>query len=447
MTQKIKYAKIKNFKGIKELEVDNLSRFVAVFGQNGAGKSSFLDAIKSAIKLEKWGNDKVRIGEKNGEIEVHFEDFKIKRIVGQNGKLEVEHDGQLVQRPQAWLDGIFMGVIGDPQKFLSLQRKDKIRYILETHGKKEAYDELEKERLVVWDERKELHRKTLAKEEEIKDVNVSELEDVGLMPDVEELQNELKEAEEHNKTYYDLESRKQRWEAYVNELKREKEVVDGKISDWESLIEELERKLKAAKESLQKNKEESAELDKKHKIAQEVLAEIKGDIESFDKKDTDSINAKIKEAYEEKEKAAKSQAKIEMYQADKQKAKELRAQRKEKDEEVKQIEEKQNQLVKDINISYDVKVEEWVMSVMIDEMRVPLDDLNTAAQLDLGVDICLNWPNKVKILTIENANALDPKTMERIKAKIEEKEGQCFLETVYQTWYESITIEDGEVVL
>jgi hypothetical protein len=53
MSQKIEYIAVKNFKGIKELEVSNLSRFVAVFGKNGAGKTSFIEAIKSAIKADK----------------------------------------------------------------------------------------------------------------------------------------------------------------------------------------------------------------------------------------------------------------------------------------------------------------------------------------------------------------------------------------------------------
>jgi len=50
----------------------------------------------------------VRVGEENGEIEVHFDDFKIKRIIGKNGKLEVEHNGELVSKPQSRLDGVFM---------------------------------------------------------------------------------------------------------------------------------------------------------------------------------------------------------------------------------------------------------------------------------------------------------------------------------------------------
>ncbi len=77
---------------------------------------------------------------------------------------------------------------------------------------------------------------------------------------------------------------------------------------------------------------------------------------------------------------------------------------------------------------------------------IPMEDMNTAAQLDLAVDICLGGPNEIKIITIENANALDPQTMEKIKKKVEEKGAQCFLETVYKTDFETITIEDGENV-
>ena len=135
MSQKIEYIAVKNFKGIKELEVSNLSRFVAVFGKNGAGKTSFIEAIKSAIKADKWVNSKVRIGEEKGEIEVKFEDFVIKRIVGENGKLIVEHNGELVAKPQAWLDGVFKWTIWDPQKFINLHNKEKIKYLLETQVK------------------------------------------------------------------------------------------------------------------------------------------------------------------------------------------------------------------------------------------------------------------------------------------------------------------------
>lgn len=176
MSQKIEYIAVKNFKWIKELEVSNLSRFVAVFGKNGAGKTSFIEAIKSAIKADKWVNSKVRIGEEKGEIEVKFEDFVIKRIVGENGKLIVEHNGELVAKPQAWLDGVFKWTIWDPQKFINLHNKEKIKYLLETQGKKLEYDELEKQREVKFEERTNLHRTYLAKKEEVDKTDTSAFE-------------------------------------------------------------------------------------------------------------------------------------------------------------------------------------------------------------------------------------------------------------------------------
>lgn len=446
MSQTIKYAHVKNFKGIKDVEVKNPSRFVAIFGRNGAGKTSFLDAIKNAIKLEKWGNSKVTVWEKNGEIEIHFDDFKIKRIIGEKGKLEVEHNGELVQRPQEWLDSIFLWTIGDPQKFLSLQRKEKIRYILETHGKKEKFDALEEEREQVFSKRQDIHKRTLAKEEEIKHVDTEDFDKIEEIEDVSQYEAELKKAEEHNQTYYELEKREQTGASFLNEIVKEIEVKRTAIKDDRKRIKELQEQIDALKEWIWGKSNSIKELQEKENKAKSKLDEIKKEIQDFEKKDTDEIKQKIQSVYAKREAVASIKTKKEMYEADVQKASELRQERKELDRQVKDIEDKQNDLIKEIGISYDMKVEDWVMSVKVDDVRVPLDDLNTAAQLDLWVDICLNWPNKIKIITIENANALDPNTMERIKKKIENKQGQCFLETVYQVDYDTITVQDWQVV-
>lgn len=197
MSKKITYAKIENYKGIKSLEVDNLSRFVGVFGSNGAGKSSFLEAIKNAIKLEHNWNSKVRYWEENGLIEVHFwDEFKIKRVVGSKGKLEVEIDWASIKRPQEWLDSVFLWSIGDPQKFISLPRSDKTRYILSTYGKEEEYNQLESERQKYFEQRTELWRKTRSKEQEVESVDISIFEKINNTKSTSELEQKLEEANE-----------------------------------------------------------------------------------------------------------------------------------------------------------------------------------------------------------------------------------------------------------
>ena len=439
MSQKIEYIAVKNFKWIKELEVSNLSRFVAVFGKNGAGKTSFIEAIKSAIKADRGINSKVRIGEDKGEIEVKFEDFVIKRIVGDGGKLIVEHNGELVKQPQAWLDGVFKGTIGDPQKFINLHNKEKIKYLLETQGKKLEYDALEKQREVKFEERTNLHRTYLAKKEEVDKTDTSAFEVLeNTMVDPTALQNQLKEAETHNAGWHELKARVEKWETVIEQTNSEiKAMIDG--------IESIDRQI----EALQKKK---AEAEKNLTTKQEFLdnascqlADLRDKYENFDKIDTTEILAQLEAHNQSLAKNAEIKAKKELYNQQVQARNELQSQWKELDLAVKAIEEQQNDLIKDLNLSYQLKLEEGIMYVFVNENRIPLDELNTAQQLEIGVDICLSWPNEIKIITIENANALDPNTLERVREKIESNQAQCFLETVYSTGYDEIVIEDWEL--
>ncbi len=439
MSQKIEYIAVKNFKWIKELEVSNLSRFVAVFGKNGAGKTSFIEAIKSAIKADRGINSKVRIGEDKGEIEVKFEDFVIKRIVGDGGKLIVEHNGELVKQPQAWLDGVFKWTIGDPQKFINLHNKEKIKYLLETQGKKLEYDELEKQREVKFEERTNLHRTYLAKKEEVEKTDTSAFEILeNASVDTSDLQNKLKEAESHNAGWHELKARVEKWETVIDQTNSE---IKAMIDDIESIDRQIE--------ALQKKK---AEAEKNLTTKQEFLdnascqlADLRDKYENFDKIDTTEILAQLETHNQALAKNAEIKAKKELYNQQVQARNELQAQRKELDNLVKEIEQKQNDLIKDLNLSYKLKLEEGVMYVEVNQNWIPLDELNTAQQLEIGVDICLSWPNEIKIITIENANALDPNTLERVREKIESNQAQCFLETVYSTGYDEITIEDWEL--
>ena len=439
MSQKIEYIAVKNFKWIKELEVSNLSRFVAVFGKNGAGKTSFIEAIKSAIKADKWVNSKVRIGEEKGEIEVKFEDFVIKRIVGENGKLIVEHNGELVAKPQAWLDWVFKGTIGDPQKFINLHNKEKIKYLLETQGKKLEYDELEKQREVKFEERTNLHRTYLAKKEEVDKTDTSAFEVLeNAMVDPTALQNQLKEAETHNAGWHELKARVEKWETVI-------EQTNAEIKSMIENIESIDRQI----EMLQKRKAEAQNnLTTKQEFLDNAscqLADLRDKYENFDKIDTTEILAQLETHNQALAKNAEIKAKKELYTQQVQARNDLQAQWKELDNLVKEIEQKQNDLIKDLNLSYKLKLEDWVMFVEVNQNWIPLDELNTAQQLEIGVDICLSWPNEIKIITIENANALDPNTLERVREKIESNQAQCFLETVYSTGYDEITIEDWEL--
>ena len=307
MSQKIEYIAVKNFKWIKELEVSNLSRFVAVFGKNGAGKTSFIEAIKSAIKADRGINSKVRIGENKGEIEVKFEDFVIKRIVGDGGKLIVEHNGELVKQPQAWLDGVFKGTIGDPQKFINLHNKEKIKYLLETQGRKLEYDALEKHREVKFEERKNLHRTYLAKKDEVDKTDTSAFEALeSASVDISELQQKLKEAETHNAGWHELKARVEKWDALLEQTNSEIKAIGDSIDTIDRQIEVLQKKKAEAEKTM------TEKLEYLDKVACQ-LADVRNQYESFEKIDTTEILAQLEAHNQSLAKNVEIKAKKELY--------------------------------------------------------------------------------------------------------------------------------------
>lgn len=434
MSQTIKYVSIKNYKWIKDVEVGDLKRFVAIFWENWAWKTSFIEAIKSAIKLEKWGNSKVRIWEEKGEIIVEFDDFTIKRIIGEKGDLKVEHNGELVSRPQSWLDNIFLWSIGDPNKFLNLHDKEKIKYLLETQGKKIEYDALESQRSPLFEQRKDIHRTYLAKKEEVDQTDTTEFE-----TDIEDnweklsqLHEKLQKAEIHNKSFYDMEARLERWNRLIIDLES-----DIRQSEW--TIEELEKRLKEEREKLSQKK-----ID--HSKATDLKISIQKEIDVFDQEDTKSIITEIEELNKKDQWLSDIKARKRLYNSQCEQRDTLQWKWKDLDNSVKEIEQQQNDLIRSLDIWYELKLEDGVMSLKVEDTWIPLDELNKALQIELAVDICLKWPNKIKVITIEDANTLDPQTLERIREKIEKFGAQCFLETVYNTGYEEITIKDWEIL-
>lgn len=443
MSQIIKYAYIKNFKWIDEIEVNNPWRFVWVFWENWAWKSSFLDAITNAIKMKRWWKeDLLKIGEDEWEVTIDFDDFSITRTFWEKWKLKVTREWEVVKNPQRRLDDIFKWSIADPQKFLNMEWRKQIIYMLKIFWKDEEFEKLEKERQPLHDERKDLHRTVLAKEEEVEKTDVSEfsmIDGIDESIDIDKLQDELRSLEDHNRTKSDIDDRLIKWREYVETIKRRSNNTSKEIDDIDEKIEQLQKERKEKQQSIVDDAKEETK-------AETVLLELQEQVDAFEEKDTTEVREKITNYWLNAEKNAEVKARKNIYESNEKKAKLLRIEWKKLDDQVKNIQEKQNDLISWIKLWYDIIVEEWVMMVKANWVYVPIDELNTASQLELATEICLSWPNEVKIITIENANALDPKNMEKVKKMVEKKWWQCFLETVYPTKYDVINIEDWKIV-
>jgi len=120
--------KVKNFVGIKEVEI-NPEKFTVISGKNGKGKTSVLEAIKAAFKGAK--SNKIRNGQDKAELFIEAGNITIQRNITEKGQyLKVRQDGLTVDKPQTYLDGIIGDFSFEPVKFFLMEAKDQTKCLL-----------------------------------------------------------------------------------------------------------------------------------------------------------------------------------------------------------------------------------------------------------------------------------------------------------------------------
>lgn len=136
---KINHVKIKNFKGIKIVDVSTERNMIVISGPNGAGKSSFCDAIMTALA----GKDKsitrpIREGADRASIEIELDGYVVRKYFTQSTSpaLSVTPNGQMagLKSPQAWLNEHIGNLKFDPSEFSRLEEKKQRELLMELAG-------------------------------------------------------------------------------------------------------------------------------------------------------------------------------------------------------------------------------------------------------------------------------------------------------------------------
>lgn len=129
---KISHISIKNILGIDDLEFSPAG-FTTIEGQNGAGKTSVLEAIKATFKT---GHDAtlLRKGAEKGEIVFVLDDGRsITKKVGQSASTTEVRDleGKKVARPAEAIAKLADMISVNPVAFLTADKKDRVKVLLE----------------------------------------------------------------------------------------------------------------------------------------------------------------------------------------------------------------------------------------------------------------------------------------------------------------------------
>ena len=152
---KIVKLNVSNFKRIKVVEIVPSGHQVVIGGDNGAGKSSLLDAIMVALVGKKaMPSLPVRQGEEVSEITVDCGDVVVRRRIKADGSgtLSVTTaDGMKPSSPQKWLDERVGAISFDPLSFTRLDAKAQAELLRKLVGVDTS--DLEAKRTAVYDDR------------------------------------------------------------------------------------------------------------------------------------------------------------------------------------------------------------------------------------------------------------------------------------------------------
>ena len=192
----------------------------------------------------------------------------------------------------------------------------------------------------------------LAKKEELDKTDTSTFEHLEESDmDVAVLQLQLKEAESKNQAIFELQSRLDKGLSVNETCQKELENLRNQSESIDRQIEAL----KAKRLDLEKQEQEKSEyLDK----VVDQIADLQDQFQASEKIDTTAILEQLNTHNATVAKNAQLKAQKELYEKQVEAKNQLQVQWKELDDAVLEIEQLQNDLIKDLNLSYKLKLED-----------------------------------------------------------------------------------------
>ena len=289
-------AHIENFRKMTFFDQEIPLGGITLLGENGEGKSSILDAIYFAL-AGKSGSIPLTKGEKKGVVELELKDgTKVSRRfrVNRNNENEVttelrvtSPDGELVRRPQEYLNNLLGSAIVDPTKIINMKGKERVDTLKVALGL--DFSKLDDERGRLFESRAEAKRRGILLE--------------GQQKNYSHLPSEIKPGRDKDQILKDLNKIETEFEKerQANQLKKEsqerydnltREIADRSkiLKQFEEKQKEFERQLRIIEEGLKaldgKTKDINSEVDKLMGYRAEVENELKqGFIVSRDDRD------------------------------------------------------------------------------------------------------------------------------------------------------------------
>lgn len=397
---KIINLKANNFLRLKAIDITpGNDPLIRISGPNGAGKSSVLKAIYSAFanrEISKEIKTPIRTGEESGSVSVDLGDLIVTRVFTPNETyLKVENkEGLIYKSPQAVLDKIKTSLTFDPLAFTRLSPADQRAALIKLLGI--DIDALDRERESRYTTRTDINRQLKEAEGKLSAYQMIPAETPDTPVSSVELIQEIRSAEENNKT--------------IDQRKAEIETLKMAIT-------RLENDLAVAKSNLETGENELAEMEVINTAALEdklaSVEQVNRDIER--KRQANIIMADIRTLSKKSENLT---------------------------DEIEQIDtRKKNMLTAAAfpveNLSFD--------SSGVSYRGVPLAQASSAEKIRISCAIGMAMKPGLRVMLIEDGSLLDSTSRDIIKQMAEVYGMQIWIEMVDESGSCGIIIEDGEV--
>lgn len=415
--------KIKNYKGVKEIEItpNEDSDLLEITGDNGEWKSSVIEAIWDTLQhseARKQNSNPIRNGQEKAEVEIDFGDYQIERTFTQKGTyLKLKDKEWKLWSPQNRIDAWLWDITFDPSKFLKMSNKDRIETLLkvgwvqekvaEIEGKK---DELYEERRMIGRDGKNLKGTLENYSKEVAHIKVNKVDTKQLKEKLKEIEKIEDEKKENENKYKDNEK-------LISNKKEKIKENNNEIERLKAKIKEIENKNIENKEDIKEAKDKNKELTEKIEAKKEELKE----------KDKEKIWNKIDKAEEINEKYRKKKEYDEVYKNYINKQEEYKAMT----AKIKELREQKRELINKVDLGKEINVED--KTLYIDS--IPFDQINKAEKIKTSLKIGSLANSKIKVMRLQDWNDLDKQNMKILKDFAKEND--------YQIWVERI-INSGE---
>lgn len=462
---KILNYRIKNIRGISELEGNLDGRSVYVIGQNGIGKSSFIQAIFLACKI--FGNKPyVKVGEDKGIVQLQLGEsnsveYTIERAFTASGSAVLtvrDSKGKALTKiggltPQKWLDQLLGTSMYYLSEFLEQDPKKQVKMFKEWF--KIDTTELDEKYQKTYDKRTDEGREELRLKKVVEGHHYG-YDDTKTYAEKKDITEISKELVAINQIENEKLAKEKEFEAQKELQQKAIEEHKIKMDNASKVEEEYENGIKACKEEIerlearireQKNKMENLVIAKDNHVSNAAnygrdLTGLRENLENMIEKSTKEIEAieiPKKEAIEEKIKKAEEHNvkvdEVKKYSADVKALHEQEKVYRDLTEELKEIEKERAKKLEEANIpvpglTFDEN------SLIYEDKPLIKDVVNDAKITEVLLTLLLRTNQQESKKTGEdrlsifrlNGGELDDNTFKEIMKVVEEEGGSVFVE-------------------